>query len=249
MIKKQYSKTKAVCKVTFTLPIEAAADAGEVKVLGDFNDWSWENGLAMKAGKAEYSAAAELATGRRYEFRYMIDQNRWENDYQADGYVPSAFPGIDNSVLVLEPSPAPEVKATGKSAKKASPAPKAKAAKSEPAKASPAPKAKSAPVKVAAVEKPKTSAQKTAPVAKDDLTKIEGIGPKIALLFSQAGIATFEALAKAKKAELKKILDAAGTRFQIHDPSTWPQQAKLAANGDWEKLAKVQEELKGGKKA
>lgn len=246
MIKKQYSKTKAVCKVTFTLPIEAAPGAGEVKVLGDFNDWSWENGLAMKAGKAEYSAAAELATGRRYEFRYTIDQNRWENDYQADGYAPSVFPGIDNSVLILEASPAPEVKATEKSTKKASPAPKAKAAKSEPAKASPA---KKAPVKVAAVEKPKTSAKKPAAVAKDDLTKIEGIGPKIAQLFSQAGIANFDALAKAKKAELKKILDDAGTRFQMHDPSTWPQQAKLAANGDWEKLAKVQEELKGGKKA
>jgi predicted flap endonuclease-1-like 5' DNA nuclease len=237
MIKKQYSKTKPVCKVTFTLPLSAAPEAREVKVLGDFNDWSWENGLAMKAGKAEYSAAIELTAGHTYQFRYMIDKSWWENDHAADRYVPSSIPGVENSVLVLEAAPAP---ASAAPTKQTPPA-----AKSAPAKkASPAPAAKTK-----AAAKPAKSSAKKAVGASADLTKIEGIGPKIAQLLQQAGIATFEGLAKAKKAELKKILDAAGTRYQMHDPTTWPQQAKLAANGDWDKLATLQKELKGGKKA
>jgi predicted flap endonuclease-1-like 5' DNA nuclease len=236
MIKKQYSKTKPVCKVTFTLPLTAAPEAQEVKVLGDFNNWSWENGLAMKAGKTEYSADIELAAGQTYQFRYMIDRVWWENDHAADNYVPSGIAGVENSVLALEAAPAPAAKAP---AKQPSPA-----AKSAPAKkASPAPAAKAK-----AAAKPKSSTKPAAGTSAD-LTKIEGIGPKIAQLLQQGGIATFEALAKAKKAELKKILDAAGTRYQMHDPTTWPQQAKLAANGDWDKLATLQKELKGGKKA
>ncbi len=53
MIKKQYLKSKPLCKVTFTLPKEAAAEAKEVRVLGEFNEWNWENGVPMKASKNE----------------------------------------------------------------------------------------------------------------------------------------------------------------------------------------------------
>lgn len=226
MLKKQYLKNKPACKVTFTLPKEAAAGASEVKVLGDFNDWSWENGAPMKAVKNEYTATLELETGRSYQFRYTMDHGRWENDYQADGYVPNEFGG-DNSVLTLDASPAPEKKAT--SAKKAA-APKKAAAKTT-----------KAPAKKAAAP------QKAAPAA-DDLKKIEGIGPKIEKLFNEAGINTFDALAKATKKTLTDILAAAGPRFKMHDPTTWTQQAKLAAKGEWDKLAKLQDELKGGRK-
>lgn len=237
MLKKQYSKTNASCKVTFSLPKEAAPNATEVKLLGEFNNWNIEAGTIMKAGKTEYTATLDLATGRSYEFRYLIDGTKWQNDYQADGYVPSTF-GVDNSVLVLDIVPAPEKKATT-TAKKATPAPK-KAAE---------PKKKAAPVKTAAPKKAKSS-PKAAPVSKspDDLKRIEGIGPKIEQLFNQAGITTFDGLAKAKKATLQQILEAAGPRFKMHDPATWTNQAKLAAKGDWEKLAKLQDELKGGKK-
>ena len=58
MLKKSYSKTKPVCKVTFTLPVEAANGAKDVRVLGDFNNWSWENGYKMKAGKKDFTTAA-----------------------------------------------------------------------------------------------------------------------------------------------------------------------------------------------
>jgi len=83
--------------------------------------------------------------------------------------------------------------------------------------------------------------------SKDDLTKIEGVGPKIAELLNNAGINTFAELAVSSDANVRKILQAAGPRFQMHDPGTWNQQAKLAANGKWDQLKKLQDELDGGK--
>ncbi|MEZ4645217.1 MAG: helix-hairpin-helix domain-containing protein [Chloroflexota bacterium] len=86
-----------------------------------------------------------------------------------------------------------------------------------------------------------------APVKPDDLTKIEGIGPKISELLSNAGILTFAQLAATDLAQISQILEDAGPRFQLADPSTWAQQASLAAAGNWEALAIFQDELKGGR--
>lgn len=83
----------------------------------------------------------------------------------------------------------------------------------------------------------------------DDLKKIEGIGPKIAELLANSEIGDFNALAGADVEKLKEILAEAGSRYKMHDPTTWPEQAKLAADGEWEKLEKLQDELKGGKPA
>ena len=76
---------------------------------------------------------------------------------------------------------------------------------------------------------------------KDNLTLIEGIGPKIEELINQAGISTFDGLAATSVTRLREILDTAGNRFQTHNPETWPQQAKLAAAGNWESLKKLQQ--------
>ena len=81
----------------------------------------------------------------------------------------------------------------------------------------------------------------------DDLTRIEGIGPKISEHLVNGGISTFRQLADAKISRLQKILDAAGPRYQMHNPGSWPKQSKLAADGKWEALDKLQEELDGGK--
>ena len=81
----------------------------------------------------------------------------------------------------------------------------------------------------------------------DDLTKIEGIGPKIAELLNNDGISTYADLATAQETRLQKVLDDAGSRFQMHEPDTWPEQAQLAANGKWDELNKLQEELQGGR--
>ncbi|MEO1436612.1 MAG: 50S ribosomal protein L27 [Bacteroidota bacterium] len=86
-----------------------------------------------------------------------------------------------------------------------------------------------------------------AEVKADDLKKIEGIGPKIAELLSNAGISTFGQLAAASVDQLKEILSNAGNRYAAHNPSTWPQQAELAAKGEWDALKKWQDELDGGK--
>ena len=82
---------------------------------------------------------------------------------------------------------------------------------------------------------------------KDDLTKIEGIGPKIKGLFNDDGIWSFVQLSESSIERLQKILDDAGPRYRVHNPKTWAQQAKLAAEGKWDELKKWQGELKGGK--
>jgi large subunit ribosomal protein L21 len=80
----------------------------------------------------------------------------------------------------------------------------------------------------------------------DNLTKIEGIGPKIAGLFNDAGINTFAELAATDVEKMKEILAAAGKRYAIHNPSTWGQQAQMAADGKWDELKVWQDELDGG---
>ncbi len=83
---------------------------------------------------------------------------------------------------------------------------------------------------------------------KDDLRKIEGIGPKIAGLLNDAGIHSYAQLARAGKRKLRGVLDAAGPRFRMHDPETWTEQARLAAAGKWDALKSLQQKLKGGRR-
>ncbi|MEO1623533.1 MAG: 30S ribosomal protein S16 [Bacteroidota bacterium] len=84
-------------------------------------------------------------------------------------------------------------------------------------------------------------------VAADDLKKIEGIGPKIEELLHNAGIKTYTQLSEAGADKVKGILTEAGGSFASHDPTTWGQQAKMAADGEWDKLKAWQDELDGGK--
>lgn len=84
-----------------------------------------------------------------------------------------------------------------------------------------------------------------ADISPDDLEIIEGIGPKIAAVLKQAGISTFAQLAKEEPAHIKQILETAGLR--LADPTSWPGQAKLAAEGDQAGLKALQEQLKGGR--
>lgn len=86
-----------------------------------------------------------------------------------------------------------------------------------------------------------------APTKKDDLKIVEGIGPKIEELFNNAGIYSFAELADTSAEKMKAILDAAGPRFQIHNPATWADQAALARDGKWDELKKWQDELYKGK--
>lgn len=77
--------------------------------------------------------------------------------------------------------------------------------------------------------------------------KLEGIGPKIQEILYGAGIQTFAQLAATDVARLNEILAAAGDRYRLADPSSWPDQARLAAAGDWAALQTLQDNLKGGR--
>ncbi len=83
---------------------------------------------------------------------------------------------------------------------------------------------------------------------KDDLKKIEGIGPKIEELLNSHGINSFHELAKSTRDTIKQYLDDAGPQFRVHEPESWPHQAKLADSGAWEELEKYQELLINGSK-
>jgi predicted flap endonuclease-1-like 5' DNA nuclease len=244
-------QSKGSCKVTFSHPVSAVAGAKSVHVLGDFNNWDINIAAKMKKGKDEFSTVIEINAGKTYEFRYLIDSTEWDNDFAADGYVPSPYAGINNSIVILdhvlktaEPKPKSAKPAGTKSAKTVASAPKAvkveekKAAKPAPAKAK-----LETPTKPVADKKVKPAVN----VAKDDLKKIEGIGPKIAEILSGKGIVTFSDLAKTKAENIKKILEVAGPKFNVHEPSTWPAQAALAAKGKWDELKKLQDELNAGK--
>jgi len=102
-------------------------------------------------------------------------------------------------------------------------------------------------------QKPKATKAKTVAkakpvvVVKDDLTKVEGIGKKIEVLLYKNKIHSYKQLSKTTIKSLKEILDAAGSKFSMHNPGTWPKQAKLAAEAKWEDLELLQQHLKGGK--
>ncbi|MFT4770196.1 MAG: 1,4-alpha-glucan branching enzyme [Cryomorphaceae bacterium] len=101
MIKKQFLKSKPVCKVTFSIPAEAAVEAKEVKLVGEFSDWT-KSPIEMKKLKdGSFKTVVSLETGKEYEFRYVIDGDRWENDWEADAYRSNAVTFEENSVVSL----------------------------------------------------------------------------------------------------------------------------------------------------
>jgi predicted flap endonuclease-1-like 5' DNA nuclease len=206
-------------KVTFILPAEIVANASHGLLLGEFNNWEKESGFSLKKGKdGSMKATIELEAGKSYEYRYLLDGGRWENDQTAEQYAHVQGLEVVNCVITI---PVVETLVEAK--------PKVKKAVAEKA---PAKKAKVASVVAKAA---------------DDLTKIEGIGKKIAELLKAENISTFSDLSKATPKKLKSILDAAGNKFSMHEPATWPKQAKLAASEKWEELKKLQSDLKGGK--
>lgn len=113
-----------------------------------------------------------------------------------------------------------------------------------PPPAEPAPEPIELPAYVAAEEPPAPAP--ASPPAPDDLSRIEGIGPKVAQLLAAAEIRTFAQLAAATPEQLREILQQARLRFM--NPETWPEQAALAAQGDWDGLMALQRQLQGGRR-
>ncbi len=80
----------------------------------------------------------------------------------------------------------------------------------------------------------------------DDLTKIEGVGPKAAEALVNAGMDTFAKIAKGDAEKIKEVLTEASSRMAHLDPTSWPKQAKMAADGNWDELKEWQDNAKGG---
>lgn len=97
-LKKQFLKSKPVCKVSFRLDAADAAGATKVQLLGDFNNWdkTVEPMSALKSN--DFTATLELEAGKEYQFRYFIDGAIWKNEAQADGFAANSF-GEENSVV------------------------------------------------------------------------------------------------------------------------------------------------------
>jgi predicted flap endonuclease-1-like 5' DNA nuclease len=194
-------------KVSFKLPAEQVADAASGVLVGEFNNWNPEEGIYLQK-QEDGSMIAELAltAGKTYEYRYLLSDGRWANDYNektfSDNYA------VENCVIIVPEVAEKLVEAKPKAVKKT---------------------------------------KEVAAVITDDLTKIEGINKKVEALLSKENIKTFKDLGKATIKKLQLILDAAGSKFSVHNPATWPKQAKLASTGKWEELSKLQEELKANK--
>jgi len=105
---------------------------------------------------------------------------------------------------------------------------------------------RAAPVHIESEAAPAIVAPTTAAAQPDDLTRLEGIGPKVNSLLQAAGISTFAQLAVADVNLLKRLLEEA--KLRMMDPSTWPEQAKLAAEGKWDEFEKLTSELRGGRR-
>lgn len=100
-IKKQYLKSKPVCKVTFRLRAEEAAGASKARLVGDFNQWNKDAKPMRKLKNGDFTQTIDLAAQKEYQFRYLLDDQKWENDWSADDYIPSPVATDDNSVVRL----------------------------------------------------------------------------------------------------------------------------------------------------
>jgi len=97
-MKKTYTKTGKSCRVTFSLPAEVGAESASL--CGEFNDWNAETNPLKRRKDGSFSTTISLNTGAEYRFRYLVNGERWENDWKADKYLPNEF-GSEDSVVVV----------------------------------------------------------------------------------------------------------------------------------------------------
>ena len=98
-IKKRYFKTKPHCAVTFRLPKRDAGTAEKANVVGEFNEWQSAATPMTRLKDGSFKANVDLEPGRAYQFRYLLDDNRWINDAEAEAFVPTEFHDAENSLV------------------------------------------------------------------------------------------------------------------------------------------------------
>lgn len=97
-LKKQVLKSKPVCKVTFRVSKEFIGQAESVSLVGDFNDWDTAASPLSKLKTGDFTSQLVLEKGKSYEFRYLVDGQKWYNEPEADRFVANSF-GEENSVV------------------------------------------------------------------------------------------------------------------------------------------------------
>lgn len=99
-ITKKYSSNRKSCKVTFVLPEYYADGAKKAYLVGEFNDWQ-KDALRMKKVHGKFTRTITLETNRKYQFRYLIDDDKWKNEWEADALAPINSGTWYNSVVVV----------------------------------------------------------------------------------------------------------------------------------------------------
>ena len=97
-MKKSYTKTGKSCRVTFSLPSDIGANS--VALCGEFNDWDQDKHPLKRRKDGSFSTTISLQSGAEYRFRYLVDGERWENDWEADKYLHNTF-GSEDSIIVV----------------------------------------------------------------------------------------------------------------------------------------------------
>ena len=101
-LKKQYLKSKPVCKVTFLMEKDDSFGAGRVDLLGEFNNWNTAEPISMKKLKnGSFKVTIDLPVEKEFQFKYLLDGEKWVNDAGADKYVGSGLGTEENSVVLL----------------------------------------------------------------------------------------------------------------------------------------------------
>jgi 1,4-alpha-glucan branching enzyme len=98
MLKKVYSQTGRKCRVTFEL--QPNGEAHTAYVCGDFNNWSQSEHPMKRRKDGSFTVMFWVEAGREYRFRYLLDEERWQNDQAADAYVPNPYGGEDSVLKV-----------------------------------------------------------------------------------------------------------------------------------------------------
>jgi large subunit ribosomal protein L27 len=205
--------------------------------------------IIIRQRGTRYHIGDNVYLGRDFTVHAAIDgivtfkkkkDNRTYVSVQPAEVVAAAAPAPKAKTAAKTAAPKPRIVEAPAAVEAAAPAP---AVEVEVEATAPVAEVEATPVVEAAAPK---AAAKKGPKA-DDLKIVEGVGPKIEQLLKEGGINTWAELAEAPVDRLKEILDAAGSRYQIHDPSTWPAQAKFAAEGKFDELKEYQDMLTGGR--
>jgi len=98
---KKYLKSKPLCKVTFKFPKQAANGAKKIAIVGEFNEWNKKKDQMKALKDGSFTKTLDLEVGKEYQYRFLLDGQVWENDWDADKYVPTGVGYDENSVVTV----------------------------------------------------------------------------------------------------------------------------------------------------